>query len=139
MSGYKTLSPLKVNDLIRNIDRFKGQKFKYYCTITSDSSIHEGYHSVLVNSNMDNTTVEILATESILKGNRLVRGDSLTVYGTMHDLRTYITTENASNTVPQLIADEISFKGSAQQNELKALWITTAIIIFILILIYNSI
>lgn len=105
------------DQLARTPDKFKGTKMQFTGGViqVTDANKDETDLLVLIDGD-ENKPMMVPLHPSILHGNRVLKGDKITIYGKSAGTITYDSTGDGKVTVPALLADKISDSGMAPDD-----------------------
>ena len=100
---------IKYEDIMRERDGLEDVKHTFYAEIQQyDESGDMAEGLIMRNGELDQAYYFIIPN---LPDKRLMKGDEIDVYGTLHGLLTYETVMGGNKTVPVIIIDKVLIKG----------------------------
>lgn len=102
---------IKYEDIMRERNGMSDVKHTFYATVQQYDESEEddfGYGLVMRNDDLDKAYYVFFPT---LPNTRLMDGDELDIYGTLHGLYTYETVIGGTKTVPVLLVHKVLVKG----------------------------
>lgn len=137
---YLKLNQYKVNDLVRNPEKFKGTKVKYEGRVYSygeenDSSIK--FLCTMASTSIgEQGLVCIECPKKVLNNQNLIIHDYLKLRGEFIGEYKYRTNGNTANVVPHIFVEDLENKGHFQKYVFKILGLAFIPFIFIVYFMY---